>query len=229
MMTASNREKDYLSKRSKLKRLPFKGAYDKESIWPVLKNNWMCQIAFNYDETPFCLPTIYFFDERKEKIYIHGAAKSRMLKAVCSGDIICISIYKMNQLVLGRSGLHHSINFDSVVIFGKGKEVCEYNEKVRILKLITDNVIPGRSEELREPLKNEILRTGVIEISFEEASYKGRSGDPADEDFDLQEDTWAGLVNISEIYSNPQAAASLKKGISLSKSVENITKENEAF
>jgi len=205
--------------------MPSYGSHDEKLVWKVIRSNWLCQLAFIDQNTPFCLPTLY--GTIHDKIYIHGALQSRMLRAACEHEKICISIYKIHELVFARSGFNHTVNYESVTILGKGSLVKEKEKKISALHSITENLIPGRWDELREPTERELARTGVVEISFEEASFKGRTGDPVDTKSDMTLDTWAGTLAIKQQFSQPKPSQDLQPGISISQSVASLTQSTK--
>lgn len=114
----------------------------------------------------------------ENQIFIHGAAVSRLMTEVKKEIEISISIAKTKGLVLARSAFHHSLNYESVVIFGKGKLIKEVKEKNQALKSISEHLIPGRWEEVRQPSLKELKATHVISISWKKQVLKLEQGDP---------------------------------------------------
>lgn len=159
----------------------------------------------------------------ENQIFIHGTAVSRLMTEVKKEIEISISIAKTKGLVLARSAFHHSLNYESVVIFGKGKLIKEVKEKNQALKSISEHLIPGRWEEVRQPSLKELKATHVISISLEEASAKIRTGGPVDDKADYTLDIWAGEVPIKEHFTNPIADEKLNPKIkTLPKSVTQL-------
>ena len=121
---------------------------------------------------PFVIPTLYGYDS--EYIYIHGSSVSRMLKTVQKGFNCCVTITLLDSLILAKAAFHHSANYRSVCIFGKGMLINDENEKLRALKLISDHIIKGRYDYSRKPNNNEMKATSVIKIKMEHVSGKMR-------------------------------------------------------
>jgi hypothetical protein len=117
-----------------------------------------------------------------------------MLQHLSAGTEACIGVTILDALVLARSAFHHSMNYRSVVLFGQGKEVLDAEEKVQALKIISDQIIPGRWEEARKPDKNELKATTVIKFEIKAGSAKVRTGPPKDNTEDYTLDIWAGLL-----------------------------------
>ena len=207
------------SNKSKVKRAPKRGIYDRESIYSILDKEHLCHVGIIHNGAPVVIPTL--FGRSGNKIYLHGSSVSRLMKEVEKGIDICISVANVSALVLARSAFHHSMNYESVVIFGKGKLVGD-DKKVVALKIISDHVIPGRWEESRLPNTIELKATKVIEIEIDEVSAKARTGDPVDDKEDYGLDIWAGLLPIYKSYGEPRSDSKLKEGIELAESVDKL-------
>ncbi|MBT8196292.1 MAG: pyridoxamine 5'-phosphate oxidase family protein [Bacteroidia bacterium] len=201
------------NEKSKVKRVPKRGRYDKETIHGILDNNRICHVAFIHQGVPFSIPTIYARDENK--IYLHGASVSRMLVELDKGIDMCLSVASVEALVLARSAFHHSMNYHSAVVFGKGKSIEDEKEKLHALKVITEKLVPGRWEDARQPNPIEMKATKVIAIEIEDASAKIRNEGVGDEKEDYDLDVWAGLVPINNDLQAPISDDKLKEGIEI--------------
>ena len=177
--------------RSKIKRVPKRGHYDTKTINAILDASQICHVGFVHHGKPVVIPTI--FGRSGDKLYLHGATVSRLMVELEKGIDISLSIAHVDGLVLARSAFHHSMNYRSVVLFGKARLV-EGPEKITALKIISDHLVPGRWEEARKPNKKELKATKVLEISIEEASAKIRTGGPIDDKEDYELDIWAGVI-----------------------------------
>ncbi|SHH08996.1 hypothetical protein SAMN04488116_3499 [Flagellimonas flava] len=203
--------------KTKIKRVPKNAVYELERINDIIDNNFICHVGFIHNSSPVVIPTMY---GRKENfIFIHGASVSRLIKNLEKGVEICIAITKVKALVLARSAFNHTLNYESVVFFGKGNLVAE-SDKLGSLKVISDHVLKHRWEEVRMPNQKELKATKVIRIEIDESSAKVRSGDPQDSKSDYSLDVWAGVLPISNNFEAPIADAQLKKNIGLPKSIE---------
>ncbi len=187
--------------RSKLNRLPERGSFDKETIYKIIDKAFYCHVSFLQDDKPFVIPTIHARID--DNIILHGAKASRMLKHISAGNEVCIAITLMDGLVLARSVFHHSMNYRSVVIFGKGEEVMEKEAKLNALQAITDHLLPGRWEDARQPNEKELNSTTVVSIKIEEASAKIRTGPPKDDEEDYDLLVWAGVLPLIPMLSEP--------------------------
>ena len=199
--------------RSKVNRIPERGNYDKETIYKIIDEAKYCHVAFTYQNQPFIIPTIHA--RMNNSIIVHGAKGSRMLKHISAGNEICIAITLIDAFVLARSVFHHSMNYRSAVIFGKGKLVDNKNEKLEALRIITEHLIPGRWDDARKPDEKELNSTSLVAINIDEASAKIRTGPPQDEKEDYSLPVWAGILPLSQIIKQAIADPLLDPAIKL--------------
>lgn len=199
------------SKRSKLNRIPSRGFYDKETVYNIIDEALYCHISFLIDDQPYIIPTIHA--RKEDNILIHGAKASRMIKHIAAGNKVCVAITILDGLVLARSVFHHSMNYRSVVLFGRGNEIKIKPEKINALKSITDHLLPGRWEDAREPIEKELNATAVVSISIDEASAKIRSGPPVDDEEDYNLAVWAGDIPVAQKFGLPVNDPKLAKDI----------------
>lgn len=209
------------SDRSKVKRAPKRGHYDQKTINEILDSSQICHVAFVHKGYPVSIPTI--FGRSGNKLYLHGAATSRLMVDLEKGIDISLSVAHVDGLVLARSAFHHSMNYRSVVVFGKAKLV-EDAYKNEALKIISDHLIPQRWEEVRGPNSKELKATKVLEIFIDEASAKIRTGGPLDDKEDYDLDIWAGEIPFKLQAELPIADLKLRDGIEVPNSVNNYLK-----
>jgi len=199
------------TERTKVKRLPARGAYDRETIYSILDEGFICHVGFNIDGQPYVIPTGYA--RIGDDLYIHGSAASRMLRNLSKGVDVCVTVTLVDGLVLARSAFHHSINYRSVVILGNAQLVEDREEKDKVLEAFTEHVIPGRWADIRWPNELEMKATSVLKLPIEEASAKVRTGGPKDDDEDYEMNVWAGVLPLSVNAGDPIPDEVLPEGI----------------
>ncbi len=187
--------------RTRVKRLPKRGVYDKAQIYSILDEGFICHAGFAVDGQPYVIPTGYARVD--DQIYIHGSAASRMLRALDRGIDVCITVTLVDGFVLARSAFHHSMNYRSVVVLGKARLVSDPEEKMEALRHFTNHILPGRWEEVREPTAQELKATTVLALPLEEVSAKVRTGPPVDDEEDYSLPIWAGVVPLRWKVSEP--------------------------
>ena len=210
------------TKRNQVKRISKRGKYDKATIYPILDETFLCHVSFCINEQPFIIPTLFVRVE--DSIYIHGSHISQMLKQLSEGARICVSITLVDGLVLARSAFHHSMNYRSVVVFGTGKLVENMDEKLSALNAISNQLLPRRWENCRQPNQKELNVTSVICIEIEEASAKIREGMPIDDKADYKLPIWAGVLPINQTVGEPIADEKLSAEIVIPKYIQKLRK-----
>ncbi|MEK6299399.1 MAG: pyridoxamine 5'-phosphate oxidase family protein [Acidobacteriota bacterium] len=197
--------------RTTLKRLPKRAAYDRETVYAILDEGFVCHVGFAVDGSPYVIPTGYGRDG--DVLYIHGSAASRMLRALELGVQVCVTVTLLDGLVLARSAFHHSMNYRSVVVFGVASVVTEDEEKLKALRAFSEQVIPGRWDEVRQPDDGELKATLVLKLPLAEASAKVRTGPPIDDEPDYALRVWAGELPLHLQAEKPVADPRLPEGI----------------
>jgi nitroimidazol reductase NimA-like FMN-containing flavoprotein (pyridoxamine 5'-phosphate oxidase superfamily) len=182
------------TERTTLKRLPKRGSFDREVINSILDQGFICHIGFIADNKPVVIPTGYA--RVNESVIIHGSQASRMLRALGKGIDVCVTVTLVDGLVLARSAFHHSMNYRSVVVFGRAQVVDGREEKLAALRALSEHMIPGRWDYVREPNESELQQTTVLSVPLNEASAKIRTGQPIDDDEDYNLPIWAGILPL---------------------------------
>ncbi|MEP7190038.1 MAG: pyridoxamine 5'-phosphate oxidase family protein [Roseiflexaceae bacterium] len=198
---------------NKVKRLPERGHYDAATIYPIVDAALICHVGFVLEGQPFVIPTLHA--RQDDTILLHGAKGSRLLRHIQSGGEVCITITHVDGIVLARSVFHHSINYRSAVLFGKGSVIEDEQAKLQALEAFTERLIPGRWQDARPPNALELKQTTVIAVQIESASAKLRTGPPGDEADDLDLPVWAGVLPLRQITGAPLADPQLSPGIEL--------------
>ncbi|HMD31428.1 MAG TPA: pyridoxamine 5'-phosphate oxidase family protein, partial [Candidatus Acidoferrales bacterium] len=191
------------SSRVQVKRLPERGHYDRETVHAILDQTFLCHVGFVADGQPFVIPT--GFGRDGEVLYIHGSAASRMLRSLAEGIPVCVTVTLLDGLVLARSVFHHSMNYRSVVIVGTARPVTEREEMLRALRAISEQIVPGRWDDARQPTDQEMKATSVLSLPLAECSAKIRTGPPKDEKEDYALPVWAGVLPLRVAAAAPEA------------------------
>jgi nitroimidazol reductase NimA-like FMN-containing flavoprotein (pyridoxamine 5'-phosphate oxidase superfamily) len=199
------------TERTKLKRLPKRGHFDRETVHAILDEGFICHVGFAVDGQPFVIPTGYA--RSGDKLYIHGSQASRMLRNLANGIDACVTVTIVDGLVLARSAFHHSMNYRSVLVFGCATPVEDREEKLKALLALSEHFVPGRWNDVREPTEEELIQTTVLCLPLEEASAKIRTGPPLDDEEDYALPIWAGVVPLKLTASQPIKDPRLPEGI----------------
>jgi len=206
----STRESFAPTARTRLRRLPARGSYDRAVVAAILDEALMCHVGFvGEDGQPYVIPTIHA--RLGDQLLFHGARAGRLLRALAGP--VCVTVTLVDGLVLARSAFHHSMNYRSVVVLGVAEEVTDPERKRRALEAIVEHVAPGRSAIARAPNDKELAATRVMAVTLDEVSAKIRTGPPIDDEEDLGYPCWAGIVPLRSVPGEPVATAGLAPGL----------------
>ncbi len=187
--------------RTRVVREAHRGVYDRETVYRILDEGFLCHAGFAVNGQPFVIPTSY--GRKDASLYIHGSAASRMLRQLKDGIPVCITVTLLDGLVLARSVFNHSMNYRSVVILGKATLVDDPQEKLAALRILSEHILPGRWDDARQPNERELKQTSVLRVPIEEFSAKVRVGPPIDDEEDYSFPTWAGVVPLEMVAGAP--------------------------
>jgi len=199
------------SERTKLKRGSTRARYEREAILAILDEALFCNVAVDVGGHPAIIPTAFAI--LGDQLYVHGSTANRIFRAMRDGSECCVSVTLLDALVLARSAFHHSVNYRSVVIYGRAREVDDEVEKRAAFDALIEHVMPGRSAEVRAPNREEYLRTLVLAIPVDEASAKVRTGPPVEEEADYALDVWAGELPLRVVAEAPVADPQTKREV----------------
>ena len=188
-----------------------RSSYDRDQVHAIIDDALICHVGTVVDGRPAMIPTAHW--RVGERIYIHGASKNRILAAIADGAESCLCITHLDGLVMARSAFHHSANYRSVVIYGKGAVVADEAEKLEHSRLFIEKLEPARWEHIRQPNKQELKATMFLGFDLDQVSAKIRAGDPVDDDEDHDLDVWAGVLPCETVWGTPIDDSLLKPGI----------------
>jgi nitroimidazol reductase NimA-like FMN-containing flavoprotein (pyridoxamine 5'-phosphate oxidase superfamily) len=183
------------TERTRVVREAQRGAYDRETIYKILDEAYVCHAGFAIDGQPFVIPTL--FARAGDAIYFHGSAASRMLRNVSEGISVCVTVTLTDGFVLARSVFNHSMNYRSVVALGKATLVEAPEEKLEALQAFTEKIIRGRWNDARQPNEKELKATSILRLPLTEVSAKIRSGPVEDDAADYALPVWAGVIPLA--------------------------------
>ena len=209
--------------RTRVKRLHQRAHYDHETIYRILDAGLVCHVGYAIDDHPYVTTTSYWRDG--DRIYWHGSSASRMLRKLKTEVPVCVNVALIDGLVLARSGMHSSINYRTVMLFGRAAALSDDQEKLAALKAFTERLTPGRWDELRPVYPQELKATTVLSMPIDEAVAKERAGPPIDDEEDYALDVWAGEMPLRIVAGDPVPDPRLKPGIEKPAYLENYDLE----
>ena len=179
--------------RTRVRRLPERGRYDRATIEEIL-DEALFHVGFVHHGQPYVIPTIHA--RMDDRLVVHCSAASRMVMTASCGIEMCVTVTILDGLVLARSAFDHSMNYRSVLVFGRATPIADREEKLEALRRLSEHVVPGRWEDVRAPTLKELKATVVLSLPITEASAKVRSGPPCDAEQDYELPVWAGEIPL---------------------------------
>lgn len=207
------------TRKSTVKRGSNNANYDEEKINGILDASYLCHVGFVVEGEAKVIPTAYV--RMGDALYFHGARQNRMLQALMDGQSACVTVTILDGMVLARSAFHHSVNYRSVVLFGRG-ELIEGGAKILALDALTDHFVPGRSSEIRQHHQKELDATLVVKWVIDEASAKIRTGAPVDNEKDYHGSTWAGVLTLKTVVGEIEPCPRLADNIQVPEHVLSV-------
>jgi len=192
---------------TRVRRHPERGRYDEAAVNAILDAALMAHVGYVIDGQPLVTPTLFWREGRR--LFWHGAAASRMLKTVADGLPVCVTVTLVDGLVLAPSGFHHSMNYRSVMAFGRARLIDGEAGKRAAADAFIERIYPGRAATLRPPTEIELRTTSFVAMEIEEASAKVREGGVAPLEADAGWPAWSGVIPIETRLGAPVADASL--------------------
>jgi nitroimidazol reductase NimA-like FMN-containing flavoprotein (pyridoxamine 5'-phosphate oxidase superfamily) len=212
--------------RHQVRRQRQRAAYDRASIHRILDAGWIAHVGFSVRAQPFVIPMLYA--REGDALLLHGSLGSRLMRTLGSGVEACVSVALVDGLVLARSHFNHSMNYRSVVAYGRATPIDVPEEKALGLARLVDSLIPGRAGESRPADAQELAATALLRLEIDDASAKVRSGPPSDTPADLDLPFWAGELPLHPRYAAARPAPDLAPGSPLPNSLRRLLAEAQA-
>jgi len=179
---------------TRLRRLPERGSTDFELACSIIDEARICHVGFTLDDQPYVIPMALGRDGNN--LLLHGSVVSRLLHELSQGLSCCVTVTHLDGLVLARSAFHSSMNYRSLMVFGKATQVTDPEEKGRGLDVLVEHLAPGRLADLRASTRKELNATTLLALPIESYSIKSRSGPPSDAASDIAAPIWAGVIPV---------------------------------
>lgn len=201
-----------------------RAAYDEKAIYDILDAGFLCHVAFPHQGQTMMIPTAY--GRREDALYLHGSTKNFMLNQVVNGSPICIGVTHLDGIVLAKTLFDTSANYRSVVLFGKAELLTDRNERLEGLKIITENIIKGRWNEVSVGSENQLKATMIVKFTIEKASAKIREGGP-EGDEQITDNVWSGHIPLALIAGQPISDLKFGTKPEITDSVKNFLQRNK--
>ena len=200
-----------ISRRNRVVRRPARGKYDKATVYDILDSALVCHIAYVIDGQPYCTPTSFW--REGDHLYWHGSSASRMLRSQAAGIPVCLTVTHTDAIVLARCGFNHSINYRSVMAYGRAHVIEDEAEKLAAMDSFLDRYFPGRSKLVRPATDKETRATTFVGMAIEQASGKIRNEPVHDDEEDYAVPAWTALIPIRTVVGEAQECPRQMAGV----------------
>lgn len=208
--------------RTKVRRKPDRGSYDRELIYSILDEAFVCSIAFIADGLPFVVPTNYVRVD--DKLFLHGSPASRLMKTLASGAPFCLSVTLLDGIVLAPTAMGHSVNYRSVVVIGRAEVVESEASKLAAMRDFVECVIRGRWATVSPPTAQDLKATMILSVPLVEASAKVRTGFAVDDDEDYSSGAYTGIIPMKWVASPPVPDPRRKSDVAAPENVQHYSR-----
>ncbi|SDC31235.1 pyridoxamine 5'-phosphate oxidase family protein [Actinokineospora iranica] len=213
--------------------------YEKSTAQNILKSTFYCHIGFIDPKSKRAVVLPRQYGLAGDKIYLHGpdlyhykdadpafTSESRLYKLAKEGLEVCVTVSIVDGLGFGRSAIHATLHYRSVVIYGTARQVVDDKAKEKALEAFAEHIAPGYySKESRAASPEERKQVGIIEIEFDHVSSKQRTGEPRKGEGD-PEGKWAGSVSFYLACGEPKNASYIDKDMQPPKYVDDLCKRS---
>ena len=190
--------------RTRVRRHGERASYDRDLVHAILDEGMLAHVGISTDRGPRVIPMMYA--RQGDTLYLHGAPANQVLTRAASGVEVCVEVTLLDGLVLARSAFNHSMNYRSVVVYGRAARVTDDDEKLRALDVLIRRITPDRADAVRAPSPAELAGTHVLALPLTEVSAQVRTGGPKDDASDLDRPVWAGVIPLKVVSGEPQPA-----------------------
>jgi uncharacterized protein len=213
------------TERTKVRRKPDRASYDREAIYRILDEAFVCQVGFIADGQPFVVPTNYV--RVGDQLFLHGSPASRLMKTLASGVPFCLCVTLLDGIVFAPSAMGHSVNYRSVVVMGKAELVQGQEAKLAAMRDFVEHVINGRWAQVRPPSENDLKATMVLAVPLVEASAKVRTGFAVDDIREYDAPVWTGVLPLKWTPQAPLDDPRSKRKIPVPANIANYNRPQE--
>ena len=179
--------------------------FDRTAVDALLDSEYVAHVGFIDSDVnePFVIPMAFARDNNR--ILLHGSTGSRLMMQLAKGAQMCVTVTKLNAIIVAKSAFNSSMNYESVMIFGVGTRL-EDSEKLEAMDRITNRLVPGMVGYARPTTAKEAAGTMIIELPIEKYSLKSRTGGVNDEPEDKDLPIWSGIIPLSRVKGQPITA-----------------------
>ncbi|MBP7690918.1 MAG: pyridoxamine 5'-phosphate oxidase family protein [Anaerolineales bacterium] len=167
-----------------------KNARDDAWVRAFLERAEIGHVATGWGDQPFLTPTTFWYDAAGHQIAFHSNVVGRVRANAEQQDRVCFETSTFGRFLPSNIAIEFSVQYASVVVFGRVRVVAEPDEQRRLLTGLLGKYFPSLTagREYRPITEPELKRTSVYAIAIESWSGKENWAERAD-----QSDAWPPL------------------------------------
>ena len=167
----------------------------------ILAAGIVAHVGFESEGQPYVIPMTYHYHPAEpRRIYLHGAHLSRLMAHLATGAPVCVTVTLTDGLVYSRTALYHTVNYRSIVCFGRAGEPPDATRQRALLDSMIGRYFPGRTagRDYEPAPEAHLEATAFLALEIEEWSAKARRGGPkGPRDDDPHSPGTAGVVPLA--------------------------------
>jgi len=139
---------------------------DIDLIEDIIRNSLVCRLGMSRDDQPYVVPLCFAYSDNM--LYFHSAGEGLKLEILQQNPNVCVEFDIDQEVIQGDKPCEWSMQYRSVIGFGKASFVEDLEEKRKGLDAIMKHY-SGRSFEYVEPA---IESTCIIKVAIESMTGK---------------------------------------------------------
>ena len=125
-------------------------------------------------DQPFLNSKLFVYDEVTNAIYLHGASQGRTPSNIRANDRVCFTVSEMGRLLPAEQACEFSVEYASVVVFGRAQILSDPDDIIYGLQLLLDKYFPDHFPGNHYPTLDlkQVSGTAVYRITIEAGSAR---------------------------------------------------------
>ncbi|MCS7061154.1 MAG: pyridoxamine 5'-phosphate oxidase family protein [Anaerolineae bacterium] len=152
---------------------------DEDWIKSLLRRAAYGVLASICDGQPYAHVNLFAYDEPAHALYWHTAAEGRLRDSIAANPRVCFCVSEMGRLLPAKTALNMSVEYASVVVFGRAVIVNDLDQAQRGLQLLLDKYFTHLKpdNDYRSVTAEELSLTTVYRLDIESWSGKRKQAE----------------------------------------------------
>ncbi|HWR63503.1 MAG TPA: pyridoxamine 5'-phosphate oxidase family protein [Candidatus Thermoplasmatota archaeon] len=140
---------------------------NRREIDSILSKAIVCRISIIDHETPYIVPMNFGYKD--DILYLHSAPEGKKIDLLKRNPRVCFEVESDLEIINTGIPCKWSMNYTSVIGYGKAKFITDIEQKQKALHIIIDHYTPGSSYIFPEKNLKEVT---VIKIEINQMTGK---------------------------------------------------------